>query len=195
MSSIDDLFGDLGGATDVFVDGLKQYGPIAGAGVAAVVGWHALEANFLAAARNKLFNAAGSASGNNVSIIVGDVFEAGVGVGLAALMMKHRYFGRYSDQVGAGIAVGLFFDATWDLLKRFLPANASAYLSGIGDSKIYLADADPYHLLAAAPMLVEQMSGAPVSISGAPLSVRSFNGAPVTVDDLSGVGSTLTAAM
>jgi hypothetical protein len=198
MSSIDDLFGDLGGVTDVVVDKVKEYGPTVLSMAASVAAWHTLEANFLAAARNKLVNAAGSETGNNVSIVVGDVFEAVAGIGIAALMFKHRPLGGYNDKIAAGVAIGLVFDATWDLLKRFMPASIAPYFAGLGDSRIYLADADPYHLLAAAPMLVEQVSGAPVSIEsvgGAPISISGFGGAPITAEDMSGVGSTLTAMM
>lgn len=195
MSSIDDLFGDLGGATDVVLDKVKEYGPTVFSMAVSVAGWHALEAKFLTKFRDDLFKASESTTGANASLIAGNVVEMAAGIGLASLIMRHRPFKHYSDQVGAGAAIGLVFDATWRLLKQYLPASLSAHLVGLGDSKIYLADADPYHLLAAAPMLVEQMSGAPVSISGAPLSVRSFSGAPVTADELSGVGSTLTAAM
>jgi hypothetical protein len=198
MSSIDDLFGDLSGAGDVFVDGVKQYAPTAGAAVASVVGWHFLEEKVIANLRNKLFAAAGGNVGSKASVAFGDLVEAAAGIGLATVITQRRLLGQHSAQVAAGVAIGLVFDAAWDLAKTFLPENMAAAFAGLSGSKIYLAGTDPYHLLAAAPMLVEQMSGAPLSVEsmgGAPLSISGFSGAPVTSEEVSGVGATLTAAM
>jgi hypothetical protein len=176
MSSIDDLFGDLGGVAE----DAKYFVPIAASAAVSVGVWRAVDRNIMRALVTKIMP-------NNAAVL-SDVVEAAVGVVGAGMIQKHGWFGKHSNTIALGFAVGLLVDSLVDLAATYLPQNIKDQvgLSGFGEARymtpmIQLGQMqDPFNLLNAAPQSVEQMNGASVS-------VEQMNGMPVSVEEVNGV--------
>lgn len=172
-SGLSDLFGDLGGVAD----DAKYFAPIAASAAVSVGVWRALDRNFLRAMVTKV--------APSQAAVLSDVLEAVAGVVGAGMIQKHNWFGKHTNSVAMGFAVGLLVDSFVDLAATYLPQNIKDQvgLSGLGASRymtpfVQLGQMqDPFHLLNAAPVSVEQMSGASVS-------VEQMNGMPVSVENV-----------
>jgi hypothetical protein len=185
ISALDDLFGDLGDYTDTAKKLAMTFVPTAAAGVGGVLAWRALSKNVI------LPLMSGNATLSKLPFSLISVLEGVVGLVAADQLAKHRMFGAYNDRVASGIAIGLMFDALFDLASTYLPTDVQTAVGLAGyPSRVALSGlgSDAYHLLNAAPIMYSEsaMSGSPQTVEnlgGAPVSVSEFYGAPISIEN------------
>lgn len=162
MGSLANLFN----ASDL-KDDLMAYGTMGVGAIGASVAWNMLSDKLFGSEAEHVVASAAAAQGEAVAGVgLGGVLPASLAQYLkpAAAILFGIYGGnfisRYNRNLGVGVAVGLVATGTAQLVKQLVPSVPTGAFAGLGrtDSAAFA------HYLNAAPMEVEEVSGAPMTI-------------------------------